>query len=124
MSDYVGRDGFLSGFKRRYKDVSVPFLGKVLLGSLSERERQEFETWLKDKRGEVRGDRRKIIRMKYIVDCVFTGTLEAPGPRMFSNGDIQSLVDADLDFAITNRLVSDILDHVGLGDDVEELAKN
>lgn len=121
---YASRDAFLAGFKRRYKDATVPFLGKVLIGNQSEKERQDFELWLKDKRGDVRGDRRKIIRVKYIVDCVYTGTLEQPGPRMFSNGDIQTLVDADLDFASTNKLVSNILDHMGLGDDVEELAKN
>lgn len=123
----LGREAFFTGgFKRRYMEVKVPLLGgKVLIGSVSESERQAFETWLRDKKGQIRGDRSKIVRVKYLVDNVYTGTLAAPGARMFGNTDVQALVDEDLDFAITHVLVDKITDFIGLGNsDVEDLAKN
>lgn len=118
---YATREAFLGGFKRRFKTVDVPLLGKVKIGSQSEKERQAFEAWIRDKKGQIREDRRKISRIKYIVDCVYT----VDEVRMFSDADIPALLEVDLDYVVTDRLFDEIINWIGLtGADLEELAKN
>lgn len=118
---YATRDAFLSPFQRRFKDVEVPLLGKVKIGSQSEKERQAFESWIRNKKGDLIEERRKMSRLKYIVDCVY----HPDGSRMFTDADIPALQAADLDYAITDKLFDEIAAHIGLtGADLEELAKN
>lgn len=119
---YATKEAFLSGFKRRFREVEIPGLGKVKIGNQSERERQRFERkWLNTK-GDVVQAKADRIRLYYVLDCVW---LPDESARMFSDDDMQSLIDADLDGAVTRRLMKEIREHCDL--DVEELedaAKN
>lgn len=129
MSEVATKADFLSGFQRRYKLVEkVPFPGglkDVLIGNQSENERQKYEAWIRDKNGSIREDRRRNCRYKFIVDCVYSGTLDEPGPRIFTDAEIPALVKADLDYGITDKLFDEIIAWLGLnGADLEEVAKN
>lgn len=125
---YVGRDAFFGGFERRFKDVVCPrvgvpaFDGKTLqIGNTSEGEQQARERWLRDRKGELKEDRLRTIRLKYIVDCCYNGN----GVKLFSDADIPLLIEKDMDGAITRFLADEITTHCGYTkDDLEELAKN
>lgn len=119
---HATKDAFLSGFNRRFKDVDIPGFGLVTIGNQSEGERQRFERkWLNSK-GDVVQSKADRIRLYYIIDCVWNPDRQT---RMFSDADMQALVDADIDGAVTRRLMSEIRAHCDLdAAEVEELAKN
>lgn len=126
---HATKEDFLFGFQRRYKEVpGVPFATgprTVLIGNQSENERQKYEAWIRDREGKIREDRRRTCRYKFVVDCVYSGTLASPGPRMFSDADLPALMKADLDYGITDKLFDEIIAWLGLnGADLEEISKN
>lgn len=122
MSEYASRETFLAGFKRRFREADIPGLGTVKIGNQSERERQKFERKWLDKKGEVVQAKADRIRLYYVVDCVW---LPDESQRMFAEADIQSLIEADLDGAVTRRLMKEIREHCDLdADELEDETKN
>lgn len=122
MSEYATKEAFLSGFKRRFKEVDVPGLGKVKIGNQSERERQRFERKWLDAKGNVVKSKADNIRLYYVVDCVW---LPDESRRMFDESDVEALALADIDGGVTRLLMEEIRQHCDLdGKELEDATKN
>lgn len=117
---YAAKEAFFGGFKRRWKEIESPLLGgKVLIGSMSEKEHQRFEKRLEGMRKRKTAEH---VRLAYMAECVWLPDRSA---RMFSDEDFNRLLTEDMDYAVTRQLTDAIVDHLGVGpDDLEELAKN
>lgn len=117
---FANKDAFFSGFTRRWKEVDCALLGgKVVIGSMSEKEHQRFERRLEGMRKKKTIDN---IRLAYMCECVW---LPDKSARMFNAEDLEQFMASEVDYAVTRQLMDEILKHVGVqDDDLGELAKN
>lgn len=116
---YATRDQFLGAKRRRFRDVVLPDGTKFRLQSITERERSEWESHLKVKRGQVTRESLTMMRARLIVRCV----VDADGALVFRPDDAAEMLSVDS--AITNSLFEACQEHCGISDaDVEGLEKN
>lgn len=115
---FAKKEAFFGGFTRRWKETVCP-LGKVVIGSMSEKEHQRFEKRLDSMRKRKTIDQ---VRLAYMCECVW---LPDKSARMFSDEDFNLFLTEDLDYAVTRQLTEEIISHLGVTpDDLEDLAKN
>lgn len=121
MSDngYTSRDAFLGARKRRYRDIILPDGSKLRIQSITERERSEWESHVKVKRGQITRESLVMLRARLICLCV----VDEDGNPLFRPDDASQMLSVDS--AITNRLFEACQEHCGISDaDVEGLEKN
>ncbi len=116
---FITRDALLGVAKRRYATVEVDGLGKVRIRSLTELERSRIEASLRDKKGNLSGNRMIDLKCRMIVETLVDGD----GNLLFTNADIERIRQQDS--KVTNTLTDAIQAHVGFTDeDMEDLEKN
>lgn len=116
---YTARDTFLGARKRRYRDVSLPDGSKFRIRSISERERSEWESGVKVRKGQVTRESLVRLRARLICQCV----VDHEGELLFLPGDVDALIEKDS--AVTDSLFEACREHCGISDaDVEGLEKN
>lgn len=116
---YTGRDAFLGARKRRYRDVELFDGSRFRIQSITERERSEWESHVKVKRGQITRESLVMLRARLICLCV----VDNDGELLFRPDDAAQMLS--IDSAVTNALFEACQGHCGISDaDVEGLEKN
>lgn len=119
MSEYATRDALLKRHVRRYRDCQLPDGAIVRLQSITERERSEWESHIKIRRGQVTRESMQMMRARLIVLCL----VDDAGQQILQPGDAAQILDWDS--ALSNALFEQCQEHCGISEaDVEGLAKN
>lgn len=116
---YASRDTLLGAHKRRYRDFSMPDGQKVRIQSITERERSDWESHVKVKRGQVTRESLLLMRARLIVRCLVDGG----GNLLMRADDAHEILGWDS--AVSNALFEACQEHCGISEaDVEGLEKN
>jgi len=115
----LGRDAFRKPQERRKTVVEIPELGgKVIVQSMTARERGVYESQFLTKKGELRQSTSRARELLAIATCV-----DEQGNKLFTDSDLEMLgsVDAKILERISkaSQELSDISDK-----DLDDLAKN